>query len=94
MQFQYFGVPYLWEQIYEAAISEANPERRRHLLREAQRAILQRAQALEEQEGTPDFEETMALEAAAEFLRDLHVATQADGDGKEMNPGDHEDCQR
>jgi len=87
--FQYFQTPYLWEQIYEAAISEPNPERRMQLLREAQTAVLQRAQALEEAEqGSPN--EAIALEEAADFLRDMKLATEADGVGKHITPGDQE----
>lgn len=91
MSFQYFGTPYLWEQIYEAAISEPNPDRRMELLREAQKAVLQRAQALQEQEGNPSFEEMTALEEAADFLHDMKLTTEADGIGKHMKLGDRED---
>jgi hypothetical protein len=92
--FQYFGTPYLWEHIYEAAISEENPERRLHLLREAQQAVLQRAQALDEQETAPSFEEVTALEEAADFLRDMKLTTEADGAGKHIRPGDRDEYPR
>ncbi len=92
--FQYFGTPYLWEKIYEAAISEKNPDRRLHLLREAQQAVLQRAQALDEQEAAPSVEEVTALEEAAEFLRDMKRTTEADGIGKDIQPGDRDEYPR
>jgi hypothetical protein len=91
--FAYFGTPFLWERVYEAAISEENPDRRLQLLREAQRAVLQRAQGLEE-DVHGSFEEMTALEDAADFLREMKLVTESDGVGKHIAPGDREDYPR
>src|SRR4051812_1482591 len=62
----YADEPYMWESVYELAVTEKNPEHRQQLLIAAQDAILQRARALQESGGS-DLECT-ALEDAASFL--------------------------
>jgi hypothetical protein len=84
----YADEPYMWESVYELAVTEKNPEHRQQLLIAAQDAILQRARALQESGGS-DLECT-ALEDAASFLKELKQITQKDGVGKHVEVGEHE----
>jgi hypothetical protein len=76
----YSTEPYLWQSVYELAVAEENPANRQPLLIEAQKAMLQRAQALEA-EGGSELECT-ALETAAENLREIKIHKQSDGSGE------------
>lgn len=81
----YAHKPYLWESVYELAVAEQNPASRQQLLIEAQSAMLQRAQALEAEGGSDS--ECIALETAAENLRELKVNKQSDGSAKPSQSG-------
>ena len=76
----YANEPYLWESVYQLAMAEKNPANRPQLLIEAQKALLQRALALEDGGGSDS--ECTALESAAESLREMKVNHQTDGAGK------------
>ena len=78
---------YGWEPAYEKAISEPDPSLRRARLQEAEIRILERARMLE-LESRNDDAECLALEEAADFIREMKKKTQMDGIGKEVSPGD------
>jgi len=80
-------VPGVWEQFYEAAITEPDRTKRMERLIEAQRAVLERALVLEK-EGGNNPAEGQALQEAADFLREMKLSTLADGLGKELTAGD------
>ena len=61
--------PYLWVPVYELAVAEKNSGCRHYLLLQAREALLERAQGLEETQGS-DLE-CAALEAAATVIGDL-----------------------
>lgn len=81
----YANEPFLWESVYELAVAEKNPANRQQLLIEAQRALLQRAQALEAEGGSDS--ECIALESAADDLRAMKASTQSDGSCRDPEPG-------
>jgi hypothetical protein len=80
-------IAYVWEVLFERAITEPDPDVRRLRLLETQQAILARARALDDQPGDHE-PEAEALEEAAELIREMKLQTQADGIGKEVKPGD------
>ncbi len=81
----YANEPYLWKSVCELAVAEQNPVHRQQLLIEAQTAVLQRAQALEVEGGSDS--ECIALETAAEYLREMKINMQSDGSGKPPESG-------
>jgi hypothetical protein len=81
--------PYVWEVLYERAITEPDPGLRRLRLQEAEQAILNRAGVLDDNdnEAVQHEPEAQALEEAADFLREMKLITQSDGVAKEMKSG-------
>ena len=69
--------PAAWLQMYDAAMRETDSSLRWQLIMEAQNAILDRAQALEEQGGSDA--ECNALEAAADALAKMKLGYKSDG---------------
>jgi hypothetical protein len=80
----------VWESLYEQAITEPNVQLRRRRLQEAGAAVLERALVLDREPGDHEAE-GLALEDAAEFIREMKRVTQTDGLGKEIKIGDKED---
>lgn len=81
----YANAPYLWQSIYQLAVAERDPASRQQLLIEAQNAMLQRAQTLEDEGGSDS--ECAALETAAESIREMKVNKQSDGSAKPLESG-------
>ena len=81
----YANEPFLWQSIYELAVTNQTPANRQQLLIEAQTAMLQRAQALEAEGGSDA--ECAALETAAGCLREMKLNKQSDGSGKPPETG-------
>jgi hypothetical protein len=79
---EYAREPYLWESIYQLAVTEKEPIQRDGLLVEATTAMLLRAQALEL--GAGSNLECAALEEAAEVLRERKLNTQYDCSGRHL----------
>lgn len=83
----------VWETLYEHAITESNTELRRRRLREAERAILDRAKALDDDPGEHE-SEAQALEEAANFIREMKLQAETDGVCKELQIGDKDEFPR
>lgn len=74
----------LWKKLYETAINEPDRPLQMQRLLEAERAILERALFLDEQEY--DGPEVTALERAGDSVREMKLKTGSNG-GRQAGPG-------
>ncbi len=79
-----------WESLYEKAVAESDRALRTQRLLEAEEAILQRARALDEEQGDHEGE-ALALEEAARFIREMKQKVKTNGEADAIKPGDQEE---